>query len=300
MRPKFAIWRDRRGRLSALRIATIAVLAAPLVKALVEAQTIVYGARPLNELIHRSGYWAITFVLASLAVTPLRRVARFGQLVDVRRMIGVAAFCYAATHISLYVAEQMFDLTKVVSEITHRVYLTIGFTALLGLLVLAGTSTDGMVRRLGGHNWQRLHRAVYVIASLALVHFFQQTKADAWLPTLYAGLFAWLMSYRLLARLGRGRGELPPLALLALTAIVGLLVFAGEAIGIGIAFRVSPFLVLQAAFVFDWDMIRPGWIVIAAGLCVLVVDLVRRWGAAERQPSAARAAREAARRRAEA
>jgi sulfoxide reductase heme-binding subunit YedZ len=253
------------------------VLALPLGKALFEAEAILYGARPLNELIHRAGYWAITFLIASLAVTPLRRVARFGQLVDVRRMIGIAAFCYAATHISLYVADQMFDLGKVFGEITHRVYLTIGFTALLGLFILAGTSTDRMVRRLGGQTWQRLHRASYVIAALALVHFFQQTKADIWLPTLYAGLFAWLMGYRLLARLRRSGGELTGSLLLALTMIVGVLVFASEAIGIGIAFRVSPLLVLQAAFDFDWDMIRPGWIVLATGLLVVVLDLARRW-----------------------
>ena len=137
-----------------------------------------FGARPLNNVIHRTGYWALIFLMTSLAMTPLRRIARFNLLVDVRRMIGVGAFVYAATHISLYVADQMFDLWKVASEIALRLYLTIGFTALLGLTALAVTSTDGMVRRLGGKRWQRLHNVIYVIGLLALIHYFQQTKAD--------------------------------------------------------------------------------------------------------------------------
>src|SRR5258707_3604821 len=121
--------------------------------------------------------------MVSLAITPLRRVGRFGQLLDVRRSIGVGAFVYAATHISLYVADQMFDLWKVASEIASRLYLTIGFVALLGLTVLAATSTDGMVRRPGGKSWQRLHNVGYAIGLLALIHFFQPTNADVAVPS---------------------------------------------------------------------------------------------------------------------
>src|SRR5437773_12322645 len=108
---------------------------------------------------------------------------------DVRRMIGVGAFCYATAHILLYTTDQMFDLAKVASEIVLRLYLTIGFTALVGLSALAATSTDGMVRRLGPRRWQGLHQVVYGIALLALIHFFPPTKADIWLPTFVAGLF---------------------------------------------------------------------------------------------------------------
>src|SRR4029078_3805314 len=98
--------------------------------------------------------------MTSLAITPLRRIARFNLLVDVRRMIGVGAFIYAATHLSLYVADHMFHLVEVVSEIALRLYLTIGFPALLGLTALAITSTDGMVRRIGGRRWQHLHNII--------------------------------------------------------------------------------------------------------------------------------------------
>jgi sulfoxide reductase heme-binding subunit YedZ len=275
------LWRDRRGRLSVLRILTLALLLLPIALAVAAAfGETRFGARPLNDLIHRSGYWALLFVLMSLAITPLRRVARFGQLVDVRRMIGVGAFCYAAAHISLFIADQMFDLVKVASEIVLRLYLTIGFVALVGLTALAITSTDKMTRRLGGRRWQRLHQVVYVIALLALIHFFQQTKADIWVPTFVASLFGWLMAYRFLIWRRKTNDEPSPWTLLALTVIVTVLTFLAEAIGIGIAFRVSPLMILQMAFDFDLESldIRPGWLVLAAGLCVVALDVVRaRW-----------------------
>ena len=199
-RPKasWQLWRDAAGGLSPLRIATLAFLLLPVAIAATDYYTEGFGARPLNNVIHRTGYWALIFLMMSLAVTPLRRIARFNQLVDVRRMIGVGAFVYAASHISLYVADQMFDLWKVASEIVRRLYLTIGFAALLGLAALAVTSTDGMVHRLGGKRWQRLHSIIYGVGLLALIHFFQQTKADVWVPTFAAGLFVWLMGYRIL------------------------------------------------------------------------------------------------------
>jgi sulfoxide reductase heme-binding subunit YedZ len=272
------LWRDGRGRVSALRIVALVFLLTPVALAIAAVFSEEgFGARPLNNLIHRTGYWALVFVLVALAITPLRRVARYGALIDVRRMIGVGAFCYAATHIVLFIADQMFDLLKVVSEIALRLYLTIGFIALLGLAALAATSTDAMVRRLGGRRWQRLHQAVYLIATLALVHFFQQTKADISVPIFVASLFGWLMSYRIMIWLRKGRDEPSSLALLMLTVVVAALTFAGEAIGIGIAFGVSPLIVLQMAFDFDFETfdIRPGWLVLAAGLCVVLLDVVR-------------------------
>src|SRR5262249_56632842 len=111
-------------------------------------------------------------------------------------------------HISLDPAEQMYVLVKVASEIVQRVYLIIGFTALLGLATLAATSTDAMVRRLGALRWQRLHYAVYGIGILALIHFFQQTKADVSVPTFTAGVFTWLMGYRIVVKLWKVRGAL--------------------------------------------------------------------------------------------
>ena len=107
------IWRDRRGRLSPLRLVALALLLFPLVKALFDFGEIAHGARPLNDLIHRAGFWALVFLGVTLAVTPFRRIARYGNLIDVRRMLGVGAFCYIAAHLVLYVADQKYDWAKV-------------------------------------------------------------------------------------------------------------------------------------------------------------------------------------------
>jgi methionine sulfoxide reductase heme-binding subunit len=279
-RPKakaaWQLWRDKRGRLSWLRVGTLMLLLMPLAKALYDADAIYHGARPINDMIHRAGFWALVFLGVTLAVTPLRRIARWGQLIDVRRMLGVGCFCYIAAHLCLFIADQGYDLGKAVHEIIHRWYLVVGGTAWLGLALLAATSTDGMVRRLGGRRWRRLHQAVYAIALLALIHYFQQTKADVTVPAFAASLFGWLIAYRLLAW-WQETSELSTLSLLALTLVVSLLTFIGEAVGIGIAFHVSPMLVLDAAFNIQAG-IRPGWEVLAAGLAVVALDFVRaRW-----------------------
>jgi sulfoxide reductase heme-binding subunit YedZ len=283
------LWRDAAGRLSTLRVVTLIGLLAPVAIALYDFTTEGFGARPLNNVIHRTGYWALLFLLIALAITPLRRIARFNALVDVRRMIGVGAFCYIAVHLGLYIADQMFDLWKVASEIALRLYLTIGFAAWLGLAALALTSTDAMVRRMGGKRWQRLHNIIYGIGLLALIHYFQQTKADVSVPTFVAGLFGWMIGYRLLIKFRDPRDEPPTWMLLVLSIAIALLTFLCEAIGIGIVFNVSPLRVLETAFDFyDFDSIRPGWLVLGAGLIVTAVDAVRARMAPRRSAAAAR------------
>ena len=167
----------------------------------------------------------------------------------------------------------MFDLSKVVHEISHRWYLIVGGTAWLSLATLAATSTDGMVRRLGAVSWRRLHKIVYGIALLALIHYFQQTKADVTVPVFAASLFLWLFAYRVVAW-WQDAGELSTLTLLGMSIAVSALTFAGEAVGIGIAYHVSPMRVLDAAFDFSAG-IRPGWQVLAAGLVVVAVNFIR-------------------------
>ena len=212
----------------------------------------------------------------TLAVPPFRSVARYGALGDVRRMLGVGTCCYAAAHVALYFADQSYDVGKCVHERTHRWYLIVGGTAWLGLAVLAATSTIGLMRRLGPLRWRRLHQLVYAIALLALIHYFQQTKADVTVPAFAAGLFGWLMLYRLLAW-WQDTNELSTVSLLMLTVVASILTFAGEAIGIGMAFHVSPLVVLGDAFDIDAG-IRPGWEVLGAGRLVVAVDVVRsRW-----------------------
>ncbi len=143
------IWRDRRGRVAPLRVIALAFLLVPAALLIHAYSSNGAPVRLWNDLVHRTGYWALIFMLVALAITPIRRSGRFGGLLDVRRLIGVGAFVYATLHIGLYITDEKFDLVKVALEIVKRLYLTIGFVAWLGLLALAITSNDTMVKKLG-------------------------------------------------------------------------------------------------------------------------------------------------------
>ncbi len=267
-------WDDYGGRFSPLKLAVFVALFVPAGWVAFAYGFGLLGARPLNEAIHQFGLWTIRLIFLALAVTPLRQILQWPRLIVVRRMVGVAAFAYVLVHFSLYIASEAFDLEKVASEIVLRVYLTIGFTALLGLAALAATSTDGMVRRLGGKRWQRLHRIVYAIGVLAVIHFSFQAKLDKWEPTVMAGLLFWLFGYRLLLwRFGR-RGHLA----LAWVAALGLAAAVATGLGEAVYFRLSfhaPLLrVLNANFSLQTG-IRPAAIVLAIGLAVTAAGAFR-------------------------
>ncbi|MGE5145492.1 MAG: sulfite oxidase heme-binding subunit YedZ [Candidatus Eiseniibacteriota bacterium] len=277
-------WTDRAGRVVPLKAAVFAGLFLP---GLWVAGAFYFGdlgARPVTEAIHQIGLWAIRFLFLSLAVTPLRQLWRWPKLVAVRRMIGVAAFFYAAIHLGLYTVDQMFDLSKVVSEIALRFYLTIGFVSLLGLAALAATSTDGMVRRLGGKKWQRLHQLVYLIAFVATIHFFLQSKSDVTEPTVMAGLGAWLLFYRLRAWTSTGQ-ERWPVAASALLALGATAVTAGgEAVYYWLKMGVDPLLVLNTNLSLDAG-IRPAMAVLVILASVVVTGA---WRGATRRRKAPR------------
>ena len=275
MRHPLKVWRDPSDRISALRIVTLICLLAPLGKTIYDFDAIRLDPRPITDLIHRTGDWALIFLLVALAVRPLSRILRFNQLLDVRRMIGVGAFAYAAAHFTLYSVDLVFDWREIASEIVHRVRLSLGFVALLGLTVLTATSTNGMVRRLGNKRWQRLHQAIYLIGLLVLIHYFLRFKLIESTPIFATGLVGWLIGYRLLVWWGKTGNELPTWKLLALSGMIAALTFIAEAIALGIQASVSPLRVLESAFDFDFDMIRPGWLVLGAGLVVVAFDFVR-------------------------
>ena len=269
MNPKFFPWLDYGGRLSPLKLAVFVALFVPALWAVsgYGLRFGDFGARPLMETIHQIGLWTIRLLLIALAIAPARQIFQWPRLLLVRRMVGVAAFAYAAAHFCLYMADQAFDLTKIVSEIWLRFYLTIGFVTLLGLAALAATSTDGMTRRLGGRNWQRLHRLGYGLAALALIHYFMQSKLDVWEPLVMAGFFAWLMLYRLLAWSAPSRGPLPVRSILLLGLVAGAATALGEAVYFWLAMGVDPVRVLGADLSLATGL-RPGWVVLAAGLAV--------------------------------
>lgn len=269
-----ALWHDRRGRFSLLRTITLLTLVVPFLALIYFTLTHQLGPRPYTEAIHEMGLWGIRFLMLSLFVTPMRAIARYAPLVDVRRMIGVGMFCYMVAHFALYIASEVFDLTKVGSEIVLRYYLTIGFTAWLGLAVLASTSNDYMIRELGGRRWRNLHRIVYPVTVLAAIHYFLQSKLEVFEPTVIAGIFTWLMLYRLLHWLVPRKGEFPLWAIAASWLAVGLLDFLVEAIAFNLAFHVPVMRVLVADFTFQAG-IRPGWYVWGVGLLVVAIGAVR-------------------------
>lgn len=233
------------------------------------------GADPVQTFLHHIGLWTLSLLIISLGVTPLKRALRWPQLIQLRRMIGVAAATYVLIHFTGYVANTGFDLGEVASEIVLRLYLTIGFLALLGLMPLLATSTDAMVKRLGRRNWQRLHRLIYPIVVLGLIHGVMQAKLDVAIPTMLAGFFAWLMLWRLLdARFGRG-DALPLWSLVLLSVFTALGVAGVEAALYGLFTGVDPMRVLRANLTFMASP-RPAWMVLGAGLAVTLLAGLRR------------------------
>lgn len=268
-------WNDYSGRLSPLKLTVFVALFLPVSWTLFEAATGNLGARPLTEAIHQQGLWTIRLILIALAITPLKAILAWQRLVLVRRMIGVAAFAYILLHFSLYIADENFNLVTVASEIVRRIYLTIGFAALCGLAALAATSTDRMVRRMG-RKWQMLHRLVYAICVLGLIHYSMQSKLDQWEPAIADGIFVWLMGYRLLAWKFAVRGRLALPWIAGLGAVATVLTGLGEALYFHLAFHAPVERVLMADFSLQTG-VRPAVIVFAFSVIVLVAGLVREY-----------------------
>ena len=163
------------------------------------------GADPVKELEHEAGKTALNLLLLTLAVTPVRELTSQPQLLRLRRMLGLFAFFYVVVHFTIYlVLDLELNFRTLGADIAKRPYITIGFTALLLLIPLAVTSTNGMMRRLG-RRWQTLHRLIYVIAVLGVWHFYWQVKRDVREPLLYAGILAVLLGYRMLRAIARRR-----------------------------------------------------------------------------------------------
>lgn len=155
------------------------------------------GAEPIEEVTHRTGWWALTLLLATLAVTPLRRLSGRNELARLRRPLGLLAFLYATLHFLTYLVDQAFDWRFLAEDVVEHPYVAVGFTAFLLLVPLAATSTKAMIRRLGGRRWQRLHRLVYLAAALAVVHFYWLVKQDVREPLVFAAVLALLLALRL-------------------------------------------------------------------------------------------------------
>ena len=169
------------------------------------------GANPIEYITHSTGWWTLSFLLITLSVTPLRRLTGWNWLLRLRRMLGLFAFFYVCLHFVTYIwLDQFFDWHSMVKDIAKRPFITVGFTAFLLLIPLAATSTSRMVKRLGARRWQRLHRAVYVIALLGVLHFWWLVKKDIREPLLFGALLGLLLLVRLIYRMRRADASARP------------------------------------------------------------------------------------------
>ena len=169
------------------------------------------GANPIEYITHSTGWWTLTFLLITLSVTPLRRLTGWNWLLRLRRMLGLFAFFYVCLHFVTYIwLDQFFDWHSMVKDIAKRPFITVGFTAFLLLIPLAATSTNRMVKRLGARRWQRLHRMVYIIATLGVLHFWWLVKKDIREPLLFGALLGLLLLARLIYRMRKADAAARP------------------------------------------------------------------------------------------
>ena len=161
-------------------------------------------ANPIEFITHRTGDWTLRFLLIALAITPLRRLTGWAALASFRRMLGLFAFFYVLLHFSTYlVLDFFFSFDLIFDDIVERRYITAGFTGFVLLIPLAVTSTQRMIRRLGGERWRRLHRLVYVAAIAGVVHYYWLVKADVRPPLFYAAILTVLLGTRLWFRFAK-------------------------------------------------------------------------------------------------
>lgn len=196
--------RGGRSRIVLLKVAIWLVGSAPVAWLAAGFARDMLGANPVETIVLVEGRWALVFLLATLAVTPVRRLTKWNPIVKVRRLLGLFAFFHACVHFTAYAGlDQFFALRYIVEDVLERRYITTGFASLVLLVPLAVTSTKGWIRRLG-KRWRRLHRLAYAAAALGVLHFFWKVKADTFWPLLAALLLAALLGVRLYHRVARG------------------------------------------------------------------------------------------------
>ena len=182
----------------ALKVLVWGICLSPLVMLLLQFLRDDLGANPISYVTNVLGDTTLRVLLASLAMTPLRLISGISWQMSLRRLLGLFAFFYAVLHFTVWIAvDHFFAWPEMLADIRKRPYITVGFTALVLLMPLAATSTTRMVKRLGGRNWQRLHRLVYLIGILAILHFLWLAKKGRQEPFYYATVLALLLGIRL-------------------------------------------------------------------------------------------------------
>jgi methionine sulfoxide reductase heme-binding subunit len=266
-----APWKDRSGKFSTWKTLVLVGCCLPGVYMTGQWCLGVFTSRPLNQAMLMTGVWAVWFLLLSLAVSPARSIFALPKLIQLRRMLGLTAAAYTVAHLIFYAAMEGFNVLFVAGEIIHRFYLTIGFIAVAGFVILSVTSTDAAIRRLG-KRWKLLHQMIYPIAVLSLWHFFLTQKIDVTLAVLPTGLFLWLMLWRGMP----GAVERSLSALLALALLAGAGTIVLEYAWYDLFTFVPASRVLAANWHWGPQGPRPSFWVTLDGLAVVLAALVWR------------------------
>ena len=187
----------------------------PLGLLLFDATSGTLGANPIEYFLRATGVMTLVMLLATLAVTPLRKLFGWNLLIKSRRMLGLLAFLYCSIHLVTYsIFDKSGNVTAIIGDVAQRSFIAVGMAAFLVMLPLAVTSTNGAIKKLGGKNWQRLHRLSYLVAILGVVHFWMIVKSDLFYPALFAAGLAVLFGIRLFYRqTAKNEGQKPGLAL---------------------------------------------------------------------------------------
>lgn len=192
-------------QLSALKVAVFLLALVPLGQLIFGLINDSLGANPIETITRKTGTWTFNFLLITLTVTPLRKIANWHWLIRLRRMLGLFAFFYACLHFTTYLwLDQFFDVAAIAKDIVKRPFITVGFAAFVLLIPLAVTSTNAAIKRMGGKRWQQLHYTIYAIGILAAVHYFWLVKPVALpYPLAYAVILATLLGWRARERIRR-------------------------------------------------------------------------------------------------
>ena len=263
-------WTDRAGRTSWIKLATLLALLAPAVWMVTEWRMGWLSPKPTGDLVRESGDWAMRILVLSLAVTPLRYLARLNRAILVRRMVGLAALFYTLAHMALWCVDLHFEWLQIAMELALRLFLTVGLVATLLMVALGVTSNDWGIRKLGAVRWNRLHAWVYAATLLSLIHHFMEVRLDASEASLMCGLFVLLMSFRAIRK--RATPGFLNLMLAAVLCAVGTGLI--EALYYKLSTSVSVWRVLMANFDVSYR-ISPAMWVLGAGLAVAVLANLR-------------------------
>jgi len=264
-------WQDRKRRFSWLKAGTFAFMFVPAIWLIYQIATGEFGPVPLGPMTYWSGVWATALLLLTLAITPALTISRWRRLIIVRRMIGVTALAYTIAHLTIYLALRFWDFAFIAREVVARISLIVASAATIGLITLGVTSADAVIRRMGAQAWRRLHRAVYVLISLALIHYLLSPDIYAE-QYLMSGMFFWLMSWRVLNHHGLATDAK---ALAVLAAVSSLFTALFEAGWLWAYHGYGPTGTLYLNFTLISGL-SPAWTILLLGLVVALAAATKQ------------------------